>query len=210
MWAAMAIQLAWRRFKAHRSKFYSGPLNFAPLHDGSSGLDAAQQDRLRMITAMMTCPKPTDNWGLRWSSLLAWVSTHALPKPYIDVCTVVGFIILCSTGAEYTNSSRESRCAIRGSSDPDKRGDLAGYHTTVHFNLVPDSKLIDRMFDIMTLKQWFSSPKNCNGGLLARWHKPGQWDLLFPHDLRIAAITLTKVCTLEILNGPLLRLYRRE
>lgn len=65
MWAAMAIQLAWRRFKAHRSKFYSGPLNFAPLHDGSSGLDAAQQDRLRMITAMMTCPKPTDNWGLR-------------------------------------------------------------------------------------------------------------------------------------------------
>lgn len=62
MWAAMAIQLAWRRFKARRSKFYSGPLNFAPLHDGNLGLDAVQQDRLRMFTAMMTCPKPADNW----------------------------------------------------------------------------------------------------------------------------------------------------
>lgn len=61
MWAAMAIQLAWRRFKARRSKFYSGPLNFAPLRNESSGLDAAQQDRLRMYTAMMSCPKPTEN-----------------------------------------------------------------------------------------------------------------------------------------------------
>lgn len=68
MWAAMAIQLAWRRFKARRSKFYSGPLNFARLHDGSSGLDAVQQDRLRMYTAMMTCRKPADNWGSEISS----------------------------------------------------------------------------------------------------------------------------------------------
>ena len=61
MWAAVAIQLAWRRFKARRSSKFSGPLNLAHVSVSKGGdcdLDAEQQDRLRMYTAMFTCPKP--------------------------------------------------------------------------------------------------------------------------------------------------------
>lgn len=61
MWAAVAIQLAWRRFKARRSRVYSGPLNFARVsssHDGDPELNVHQRDRLRMFTAMIVCPKP--------------------------------------------------------------------------------------------------------------------------------------------------------
>jgi len=61
MWAAVAIQLAWRRFKARRSRVYSGPLNFARVsssHDGDPELNVDQRDRLRMFTAMIVCPKP--------------------------------------------------------------------------------------------------------------------------------------------------------
>lgn len=65
MWAAVAIQLAWRRFKARRSRVYSGPLNFARVsssHDGDPELNVDQRDRLRMFTAMIVCPKPR-SWG---------------------------------------------------------------------------------------------------------------------------------------------------
>lgn len=65
-WAAVTVQLAWRRHKARRSPNTSGPLNFAEVsvapNDAlrNSTMTASQRDRLRLYTAMLSSPKPQD------------------------------------------------------------------------------------------------------------------------------------------------------
>ncbi|KAH9553090.1 hypothetical protein CY35_09G101200 [Sphagnum magellanicum] len=66
-WAAVTLQLAWRRHKARRTPNTSGPLNFAEVSLApnnalrGSTLSQSQRDRLRLYTAMFTSPKPQDN-----------------------------------------------------------------------------------------------------------------------------------------------------
>ncbi|KAJ7536036.1 hypothetical protein O6H91_12G054600 [Diphasiastrum complanatum] len=64
-WAAVTIQLAWRRFKAHREALRA--LNHKKLSEqqkfltrASSGLGTSKKDRLRLYTAMFISPKPND------------------------------------------------------------------------------------------------------------------------------------------------------
>jgi cyclic nucleotide gated channel len=66
MWAAVTIQLAWRRHKARRIPNTSGPLNLAEVSLApnyalrGSTLSQSQRDRLHLYTAMFTSPKPQD------------------------------------------------------------------------------------------------------------------------------------------------------
>ncbi len=66
-WAAVTLQLAWRRHKARRTPNTSGPLNFAEVSLApnnalrGSTLSQSQRDRLQLYTAMFTSPKPQDN-----------------------------------------------------------------------------------------------------------------------------------------------------
>ncbi|KAJ7536380.1 hypothetical protein O6H91_12G066900 [Diphasiastrum complanatum] len=65
-WAAVTIQLAWRRFKAHRAALIAQKKHkmlsehHKILTRASSGLGTSKEDRLRLYTAMFTSPKPND------------------------------------------------------------------------------------------------------------------------------------------------------
>ncbi|KAG6540897.1 hypothetical protein Mapa_017690 [Marchantia paleacea] len=70
-WAAVTVQLAWRRFKKQRDErkereksglLYNGPLNLAPEEvTQRTSLGMSEKDRLRLYTAMITSPKPQDH-----------------------------------------------------------------------------------------------------------------------------------------------------
>lgn len=66
MWAAVTVQLAWRRYKARRSHVRQGALNLAEVAAPDDALsrdphlEASQKDRLRMYTAMFISPKPQE------------------------------------------------------------------------------------------------------------------------------------------------------
>lgn len=56
-WAAVAIQLAWRRYK-HRLSLTS--LSFIRPRRPASRCTSMEEDRLRLYTALLTSPKPND------------------------------------------------------------------------------------------------------------------------------------------------------
>lgn len=70
-WAAVTVQLAWRRFKKQRDErkereksglLYTGLNNPAPEEvTQRTSLGMTEKDRLRLYTAMITSPKPQDH-----------------------------------------------------------------------------------------------------------------------------------------------------